>query len=204
MHSALKPIENIMPNANTQFETYIQPHWRRLLVVARQYAKRPEDAHDLVQETLLRAWRAFNPKEIYLRQWLFSILRNTALEWRRNASRRVRLTLLPNAELTELMPSDIRAPLTPIRPMSEVDFRQFLDDRILGALDALEEPFREVLILSVAGNLTYREISEILDCPLGTVMSRMARARRFLRDRLATFQPGRKAASAELKEEKRL
>jgi RNA polymerase sigma-70 factor (ECF subfamily) len=201
---ALKPIENIMPNVNIQFEAYIQPHWRQLQVVARQYAKRPEDAHDLVQETLLRAWRAFNPNETYVRQWLFSILRNAALEWSRNASRRVRLTLLPNAELTELLPSDIGAPLTPLRPMSEADFRQFLDDRILDALDALEEPFREVLILSVAGDLTYREISEILDCPLGTVMSRMARARRFLRDRLATFQPGRKAASTESKEVKRL
>ena len=69
--------------------------------------------------------------------------------------------------------------------MSEAAFRELLDDRLTRALDALAPAFREVVILSVAGDLTYREIARVLDCPVGTVMSRMARARRALRERLA-------------------
>ena len=64
--------------------------------------------------------------------------------------------------------------------MSEEQFREFLDDKIAAALDALDPPFREVIILSVAGDLTYKEVAAVLDCPVGTVMSRMARARRTL------------------------
>ena len=55
------------------------------------------------------------------------------------------------------------------------------------ALDALEPSFREVVVLSVVGDLTYREVAQVLDCPMGTVMSRMARARRALRERLADY-----------------
>ena len=69
--------------------------------------------------------------------------------------------------------------------MDERQFREFLDDKIAAALSALDPPFREVIVLSVAGGLSYREIAQVLDCPVGTVMSRMARARRTLRERLA-------------------
>jgi len=71
--------------------------------------------------------------------------------------------------------------------MSEEQFREFLDATIAQALDALEAPAREIVILSVAADLSYREIAEVLDCPIGTVMSRMARARRALREHLADF-----------------
>ena len=69
--------------------------------------------------------------------------------------------------------------------MDEDRFREFLDDKVVAALDAIDPAYREVLILAVAGDLTYREIGEVLACPVGTVMSRMARARRQLRERLA-------------------
>ncbi len=68
--------------------------------------------------------------------------------------------------------------------MDEERFREFLDERLVAALDALEPAFREVIILSVASGLNYREIAEVIGCPVGTVMSRMARARRALRERL--------------------
>jgi RNA polymerase sigma-70 factor (ECF subfamily) len=71
--------------------------------------------------------------------------------------------------------------------MSEAHFYEFLDDRLVAALEELDPPNREVVVLSVAGGLNYREIGEVLDCPMGTVMSRMARARRALRERLAEF-----------------
>ncbi|GJQ25984.1 MAG: hypothetical protein HBSAPP02_10160 [Phycisphaerae bacterium] len=71
--------------------------------------------------------------------------------------------------------------------MDESQFREFLDDRVAAALDTLEPPYREVVVLSVAGGLNYREIGDVLECPIGTVMSRMARARRALREQLADY-----------------
>ncbi len=178
-----------MGESKRAFLAHVQPLSRKLDLVARQYAGTGPDACDLVQETLLRGWRSFSPDDerTYSRAWLFVIMRNIAYEWRRVAGRRIRLVPLPESELTDVEAFEPGAPLVPLAPMNEQQFREFLDDRILGALDDIEPSFREVLLLSVAGDLTYREISRVLDCPLGTVMSRMARARRQLRERLAVY-----------------
>ena len=113
------------------------------------------------------------------------ILRNIAAEWARAAQRRVKLVPMPDAELTEFLATELTDPLAPFPSMADEDFRGFLRKQIEPALEALDAPFREVLVLSVAGGLTYREIAEVLGCPLGTVMSRVSRARRQLRERLS-------------------
>lgn len=171
------------------FETFVTPHLRRLTALARQYAHTPEDAADLVQETLLRAWRDFSPahETLYRRAWLVVILRNIATDWSRAERRRIRVTPLVEAELTEVTLADPTEPFAPLPAMDELRFREFLDDRLIAALDALPAGFREVIVLSVAGELSYREIAEVLDCPVGTVMSRMGRARRVLREQLADY-----------------
>ncbi len=171
------------------FARFVQPHWQRLHLVARRYGACAHDAQDLVQETLLRAWRNFAPthERSYGRAWLFVIMRNVACEWRRTAQRRIRLAPDAGSELTEVLAADATAPLSPLPMMGEREFREFLDDRVAAALDELDASFREVVVLSVAGGLSYREIAEVLDCPLGTVMSRMGRARRMLRERLAEY-----------------
>ena len=176
-----------MGESKRAFLAHVQPLSRKLDLVARQYAGTGPDACDLVQETLLRAWQHFSSAEqtAFPAAWLFVIMRNIAYEWRRVAGRRIRLVPVPESELTDVEAVEPGAPLLPLPPMDEQRFREFLDDRILAALDDIEPSFREVLLLSVAGELTYREISRVLDCPLGTVMSRMARARRQLRERLA-------------------
>ena len=177
-------------DANAElFLSFIRPHWRRMHVVARQYVHDDATAADLVQEALLRAWRNFSPAEApnYRRAWLFVILRNVTLERARSSERRPRIVAVCDAELTDMAAPDPGEPFCPLPNLSEAAFREFLDDRIAAAFDALEPSFREVLVLSVAGDLSYREIAEALDCPLGTVMSRMARARRALRERLAEF-----------------
>ncbi len=175
------------------FLGYVRPHWARLHTVARQYVRREDEAADLVQETLLRAWRSFVTSEevLYRRAWLFVIMRNIALDWQRSARQRTELLVMPEAHLTELAAFDAAEPFAPLPAMSEDRFREFLDDQVAAALDALDPPFREVLILSVAGELRYHEIAEVLDCPVGTVMSRMARARRALRERLADYAKSR-------------
>ena len=157
--------------------------------VARRYAGGEEAARDLVQETLLRAWRSFAPDDArtYSRSWLFVIMRSAVLDWHRKADRRIKMVAPPGGELTELAPIDLTEPFAPLPSMTEDRFLEFLDDTVVEALDALDPPFREVIVLSVAGDLSYRDIAEVMDCPAGTVMSRLSRARRTLRENLAGY-----------------
>ncbi len=182
-----------MGESAESFIRFVRPHWRRMHLVARRYAGNDHDARDMVQEGLLRAWRNFSLTEerTYGRAWLFVILRNVAAEWHRAGKRRVNLVPMSDSELTELASADPADPFVPFPVMDEQRFREFLDDRIAGAFDALDAPFREVILLSVAGDLSYRDVAEVLDCPVGTVMSRMARARRELRERLGDYAKAR-------------
>ncbi len=176
-----------MSETKTAFLRLVRSCWRRLHLVARRYAGSAEDARDLVQETLLRAWKAYNPGEdrSYREGWLFVIQRRVAAEWARHANRRVTLAPVEHEELTELVGTALSEPLEAFPSSTEEQFREFLDQRVAAAFDSLEPAYREVVLLSVAADLNYREIAEVIGCPLGTVMSRMARARRALRERLA-------------------
>lgn len=176
-----------MSEAETAFLRLVRPCWRRLQLVARHYAATAEDARDLVQETLLRAWAAYGRSEerSYREGWLFVIQRRVAAEWARTARRRVRLVPIEHDELTELVGTDLSEPLEALPSTTEEQFRDLLDRNVAEAFDSLEPSFREVIVLLVIGELNYREIANALSCPLGTVMSRMARARRCLREKLA-------------------
>lgn len=178
-----------MNTAAEEFLRFVRPHWRGMHQVARRYVAGSEDVRDLVQETLLRAWRSFAPggDRSYGRAWLYVIMRSAVVDRQRTAGRRIKLVPVADSELTELAPTDLTEPFAALPALDEARFREFLDDRIAAALDRLEPAFREVVILSVAGDLSYREIATVLDCPVGTVMSRMARARRALRDSLGAF-----------------
>lgn len=178
-----------MDEAASEFLRQVRPLWGRLQAVAGKYCARGEDSADLVQETLLRAWRAYSPIEgpAHPRAWLFAIMRNIVIDWHRAASRQVTIAPTDYEELTELAGAEPGEPFASLSSMNEEQFREFLDASVVRALGALEAPFREVVILSVAADLNYREIAEVLDCPVGTVMSRMARARRALRERLGDF-----------------
>lgn len=181
-----------MPPDPDLFLHFVEPHLKRLHGVARHYGRRLLDARDLVQETMLRAWRGFSQADgrTYRTAWLFVILRNVAIEWSRSPSSRIQEIPLPVTELTELVAPNLSDPLASLPAMRESEFCELLDQRLAQAVQALESHYREVLVLSVIGGLNYREIAEALDCPLGTVMSRMARARRSLRERVAAFARG--------------
>ncbi len=192
-----------MKNQTDIFMQYIQPHWKVLHIVARQYTVSKADASDLVQETLLKAWKSFSSTEEreYCRAWLFVIMRNVALDWQKMSKRRIKLSLVPHSELTEIAASDFNEPLCQMPVMDEERFLQFVDDHIVAALGSIEPVFREVIILSAAGGLKYSEIAQVLDCPMGTVMSRMARARSRLRKYLADFagKPKKRTGKVERK-----
>ncbi|MBW8042649.1 MAG: sigma-70 family RNA polymerase sigma factor, partial [Planctomycetes bacterium] len=157
----------------------------------------------LVQETLLRAWKSFSSTEEreYCRAWLFVIMRNIVLDWQKRDKRRIKLSPVAHSELTEIAASDLNEPLCQMPVMDEERFLQFVDGHIVAALDTIDPAFREVIILSAVGGLKYSEIAQVLDCPIGTVMSRMARAKKKLRESLADFspQPKKRAGKVERK-----
>lgn len=154
------------------------------------------EAEDLVQETYLRAFRSWEQFErgTNCRSWLFTICRNTHLHERERASSRYEIT-----ETDATGAGDGVRSIVDQRAMAaqwpDDFFERIVDDRLLEAIDALAEEFRETLILSDLADLNYAEIAEVLDMPVGTVKSRLFRARRQLRD--ALFVHGMESAYAD-------
>ena len=141
------------------------------------------DAEDLVQETYLRAFRSLSQFRAgtNLRAWLFKILTNAFINDYRKRSRRPRSTSLDNVEdyylYTHLIDSGIQPSAS--RPEDEV-LASITDDAVLQALNALPPEFLQVVLLADVEGFSYREIADIMGIPIGTVMSRLHRARRRL------------------------
>lgn len=156
------------------------------------------EAEDLVQETYLRAFRSWEQFErgTNCRSWLFTICRNTHLHERERASSRYEMT---ETDAMGQGYGEASRPLIGQRALATRSpddfFEQIVDDRLVEAIDALAEDFRETLILSDLADLNYNEISEVLDIPVGTVKSRLFRARRQLREALLVH--GMESANAD-------
>lgn len=157
------------------FERYVLPEIEVLLRVANSLTHNHAEAEDLVQDTLLRAYRAIDGFDgRYPRAWLLTILRNTHIS--RNRRRRPELLRDPNAaDRMVSTASDERA---------DAGIDEEIDAEILRALASLDELFRQVVELVDIDGLSYAEAAEVLDVPIGTVMSRLHRARSRIRDRL--------------------
>lgn len=142
-----------------EFELLVLPHVARMLRVALRLAPDRSSAEDLVQDALLAAWRSFHRFErgTDCRAWLFKIMLNLATKRRRRERRFVPLI---DASEQAYFPKSAET---------------------LAALDALSEEHRTVLLLAAVEGFTCREIAQMLDLPIGTVMSRLSRARAELR-----------------------
>ena len=149
---------------------------------ALRLTRRPADAEDLVQDTYLKAFRAASQfrRGSNLKAWLFTILHNTYRNMRRHDGRN---PVDVDSDYVEQAPQ----PANEYSP-EQILTRATLDADLQAALDALPEPFRQAVWLRDVEELTYAEIAEVLDVPIGTVMSRISRGRRALFERL---QPGR-------------
>ena len=162
-------------------------HIDSLYRTAYRMSGNPADAEDLVQETYLRAFRSLHQFRAgtNLRAWLFKILTNAFINEYRKRSRQPRSTSLDDVEdyylYTHLLDSGIQPSAS--RPEEEV-LASITDDDVVRALEALSEEFREVVLLADVEGFSYREIAEIMDIPVGTVMSRLHRARRRLHESL--------------------
>jgi RNA polymerase sigma-70 factor (ECF subfamily) len=158
-------------------------HLDALFNLARWLARDPVEAEDLVQETYLRAIRAahqFHPG-INLRAWMFQILRNHFLTVR---TRRRREPELMDPETLEGLSVTGEAGGRAGQP---ADGTQGLD--LAAALDRLPEEFRSVVLLADVEDLRMEEIAQIMGCPIGTVKSRLFRARAILRGLLRDYRP---------------
>ncbi len=165
------------------FQRWVEPEIETLLRVARTLTGSWSDAEDVVQETLIRAYRAIEGFDgRHPRAWLFTILRRTHL----NSLRRQRPVYVEDDELSAHRPA-FGADRSP-SPEELLDERQ-LDADIDEALRSLDVRFRRVVLLVDVDRLTYAETAELLDIPVGTVMSRLSRARSRLRAHLPHRRP---------------
>jgi RNA polymerase sigma factor (sigma-70 family) len=159
------------------FEQLILPHLGAAYNLARWLTGNDQDAQDMVQEAYLRAFQFFKGfRGGDSRVWLLTIVRNTCYTWLRQ-QRGDELTIPFQEELHDVGSEDLNPEALHLRRINQKNIRD--------ALEALPIEFREVMILRELEELSYREISAIAQVPLGTVMSRLARARKRLQRYLA-------------------
>jgi RNA polymerase sigma-70 factor, ECF subfamily len=157
-----------------------------LYAAALRFTGSRAEAEDVVQEAYLRAFRhfdRFNPGT-NCRAWLFTIVRNVFLNRVRRAGREVPNDEPPGFEADERM--DAAHDASMMSPEEQL-FQTILHGDVDRALKALPFVFREVVILADLEGLTYKEIANVIGCPIGTVMSRLSRGRQLLRRALADF-----------------
>ena len=168
------------------FETACLPHQAELFGVAMRICRDPDTAKDLVQETLLRAmvaWSSFQPGS-NLRAWLFRILTNAFINGYRKRRRHQRFaTERPGDALAALYGRD----QDHTDDLDDVMFNDELCDEVKSALDRLGPEYRDVVERADLKGEKYKDIADALHVPIGTVMSRLFRARRVLESELATF-----------------
>ena len=160
--------------------SYLDALYRTGLRMTRSQA----DAEDLVQETYIRAFRfrdQFTPGT-NLKAWLFRILTNTFINSYRRKAAQPQTTELDDVEETTLHRHMTDVSGEAPQPEQAV-LDSIVDSEVTSALEDLPERFRTVVLLDVEG-LSYKEIAETLDIPIGTVMSRLHRGRKFLQTRL--------------------
>lgn len=168
------------------FATHVEPEIDVLLRVAHTLTGSWSDGEDVVQETLIRAYRAIDSFDgRHPRAWLLTILRRTHL----NSVRRTRPVLIEDQMLERRRPAFGQA--ASAASPEDVVGESHLDDDIEQALIALDPRFRTAVLLVDVHQLTYAEAAELLDVPLGTLMSRLSRARARLRKQLRHRHPSR-------------
>jgi RNA polymerase sigma-70 factor (ECF subfamily) len=166
------------------FEELAMPLFERLYNFAHWLTQDREEAEDLVQETYAKALKGFGSFQpgTNFRAWIYQILRNTFLTSR---------TGLKSAAMVPIEPEDEQLILPRVDDTPESILLQRSDRQLVQeALGRLPVPYREVLLLCEFEEMSYQEISVTLAIPIGTVMSRLSRARRALRDCVQELQGG--------------
>lgn len=165
------------------FEREILAQLDTVYRVARRLTGDAAEAEDLAQETMLKAFRAWQQYQpgTNARAWLLTILRNTFInQYRRSGNRP------PPVDVDAIEGYHVFREVQTADPEGAF-FARIVDDEVLRAIDGLPDEFRETLVLSDLEDLTYAEIAEIVGVPVGTVKSRLFRARQQLQRRLYEY-----------------
>jgi RNA polymerase sigma-70 factor (ECF subfamily) len=172
------------------FAELAMPLMSRLYSAALRMTRNPADAEDLVQEAYLRAYRGFGgfTEGTNLKAWMYRILTNTYINSYRARQRRPTETDLDDVEDLYLYHRVHDAPGSGLGTSAEEDLMSRLGDaEVIEALESLSENFRIAVLLADVEGFSYAEIAEILDIPIGTVMSRLHRGRKALQKALYDF-----------------
>ena len=172
--------------ARAAFEAQCLPHQRELYAVALRMTRAPADAHDLVQETMLRAFAAWSGFDAgsNCRAWLFRIMTNSYINLYRKRHRHRRISRArPDDTLTAAHPGDGVHARSPEEALLAGSF----SDEVTRALATLCADYRAVVEMADLRGICYRDIADALGVPIGTVMSRLFRARRQLEGELSAF-----------------
>jgi RNA polymerase sigma-70 factor (ECF subfamily) len=173
-----------------RFAELAMPFMDSLYAGAMRMTRNAADAEDLVQETYLRAYRGFGGFEegTNLKAWLYRILTNTFINRYRQQKRRPEESDIDDVEdfyLYRRLGGLDEARIS--KSAEDTMLELFTDDEVKEALESLPETFRMAVLLADVEGFAYKEIAEILDIPIGTVMSRLHRGRKALQKRLYEF-----------------
>ncbi len=173
-------------DAEREFMDRVFSHWEGMYRFALRLSGSEAEAQDLVQEAMAKALQHFErmPIDTHWRAWAYTIVRNAFVSKARKAGRE---SLLEDADL---LPSPTDRPLASatVAPVPALEaFRAGFEDEVLAALMTLPEGQRTAVVLCDIEGLDYEEIAHVLDCPVGTVRSRIHHARKRLREALATY-----------------
>ena len=160
------------------------PHLDALYGAAVYMTKDARDAEDLVQETFLKAYRFFDRYKpgTNCKAWLFRIMTNTHIN--RNRGKHREFSLIDNIDIDSGDEDPIHEHSEFYKDPEQGYLHRLVHAEVKDALDSLPADFRNVVILADLQDFAYKEIAEIIDCPIGTVMSRLHRGRKLLQKRL--------------------
>lgn len=169
-----------------EFEREAVPHMDSLYNYALKMTGDSDDASDLIQETYLKAFRFWDKfeKGTNCKAWLFRIMKNTYINTYRKETKEPDKV---DYEDIENFYENIKPSSTDSAHLEKDIYDNLLDDELSGAISSLPEDFRTVVILCDIEGYTYDEIAEFIDCPVGTVRSRLHRARKMLFTKLHKY-----------------
>ncbi|MFA7420947.1 MAG: sigma-70 family RNA polymerase sigma factor [Melioribacteraceae bacterium] len=179
MKNITSSVELELQNKYKEFDSEVLPFTDALKSFALKMTNDTDDADDLLQDTLMKAFRFFDKfeKGTNMKAWLFQIMKNSFINNYRKTSKE------PNKvdyEDVQNFYENIKAEDVKSQHYQSDAFSDVLDDEITSALSKLPDDFRTIVFLSDVEGYTYEEIADFVDCPIGTVRSRLHRARKML------------------------